>query len=52
LGSFWVYQREQEKATTFSATFRAIDGPAKLILQYDDTDNAQIKVNGHNVVEP
>jgi catechol 2,3-dioxygenase-like lactoylglutathione lyase family enzyme len=46
------FEREQEKATTFSATFCAIDGPAKLILQYDDTDNAQIKVNGHNVVEP
>ncbi len=47
-----IYELEQGKPTTYSATFRAIDGPAKLVLQDDGIDNAQIKVNGRNVVGP
>ena len=47
-----ILEREQDRSTTFSATFNAIDGPGKLILQGDGIDDAQIKVNGHNVVEP
>ena len=38
--------------TTYSAKFRAIDGPAKLVLQNSGLDNAQIKVNGQDVVQP
>ena len=47
-----IFEREQGKPTTYSATFRAIDGPAKLVLQDDGVDSARIEVNGHNVVEP
>jgi len=46
-----IYQLVQGKPTTHSATFRAIDGPAKLVLQRDAIDKAWIKVNGHSVVE-
>lgn len=46
-----IYELVQGKPTTYSATFRAIDGPAKLVLQNDGIDNAQIKVNGRSVVE-
>jgi catechol 2,3-dioxygenase-like lactoylglutathione lyase family enzyme len=46
-----IYQLVQGKPTTYSATFRAIDGPAKLVLQDDGIDNAWIKVNGRSVVE-
>ncbi|MDH3642485.1 MAG: VOC family protein [Gammaproteobacteria bacterium] len=46
-----IYELVQGKPTTHSATFRAIDGPAKLVLQHDGIDNAWIKVNGHDVVE-
>ena len=38
--------------STYSATFKAIDGPGKLVLHNDRVDNAQIKVNGRNVVGP
>jgi catechol 2,3-dioxygenase-like lactoylglutathione lyase family enzyme len=47
-----TYELVQGKPTTYSATFKAIDGPAKLVLQDDGIDNAQIKVNGVSVVEP
>jgi catechol 2,3-dioxygenase-like lactoylglutathione lyase family enzyme len=47
-----IFECEQGKSTTYSATFKAIMGSAKLVLQVDGIDNAQIKVNGHNVVEP
>ena len=47
-----VFEREQGKPSTYSATFRAIDGPAKMVLQNDGIDSAQIKVNGLDVVEP
>lgn len=47
-----TFEREQGTSTTYTATFRAIDGPAKLVLQNSGIDNAQIKVNGHDVVEP
>ena len=43
---------EQGQPTTYSATFRAIDGPARLILWDDGLESAQITVNGDNVVEP
>ncbi|MDA1074193.1 MAG: VOC family protein [Proteobacteria bacterium] len=46
-----VYHLVRGKPTTYSATFRAIDGPAKLVLQKDAIDNAWIKVNGRSVVE-
>jgi catechol 2,3-dioxygenase-like lactoylglutathione lyase family enzyme len=46
-----TYELVQGKPTTYSATFRAMDGPAKLVLQDDGVDNAWIKVNGHDVVE-
>jgi len=47
-----TYELVQGKPTTYSAAFRAIDGPARLVLQDDGIDNAWIKVNGRNVVEP
>jgi catechol 2,3-dioxygenase-like lactoylglutathione lyase family enzyme len=46
-----IYEFVQGKPTTYSATFRAIDGPAKLVLQDNGIDNAWIKVNGRNVVQ-
>ncbi len=42
----------QGTPTTFSATFRAIDGPAKLILQNGGVDSVQVKINGHEVAGP
>ena len=47
-----VFEREQGGPTCDSATFRAIDGPARLVLQNEGIDDAQIKVNGRNVVGP
>ena len=35
-----VYKFVQGKPTTYSATFRAIDGPAKLVLQDNGVGNA------------
>ena len=43
---------EQGKPTTYTATFKAIDGPAKLILQDDGIHSARIKINGQSVVAP
>ena len=47
-----IFEPEQGKPTSYSATFRAVDGPAKLVIQIDGMEGAQIKVNGDNVVEP
>ena len=46
-----TYELVQGKPTTYSATFRAVAGPAKLVLADDGIDNAWIKVNGRSVVE-
>ncbi|MEQ9451998.1 MAG: VOC family protein [Pseudomonadales bacterium] len=46
-----VYELVQGKPTTYSASFRAIDGPARLILKDNGIDNAQIRVNGQSVVD-
>ena len=46
------YEREPGAPTNDSATFRAIDGPAELVLQDDGIVNARIKVNGLDVVGP
>ncbi len=47
-----TYELAQGKPTTSSAAFRAIDGPAKLILHQDGVDMLEIKVNGRSVVDP
>lgn len=47
-----VYEREQGAPTNESAEFRAIEGPAELVLLNDDIGNARIKVNGLDVVGP
>ncbi len=47
-----TYERGQGKPTSDLATFRAIDGPAELVLQDNGIVNAQIKINGHDVVLP
>jgi catechol 2,3-dioxygenase-like lactoylglutathione lyase family enzyme len=47
-----VYERGQAAPTSDSAEFRAIDGPATLVLQDDGIINARIKVNGLDVVGP
>ena len=47
-----IFEHKQGEPTSSSATFRAIDGPAKLVLRNDGIDNAQIKVNGRDVVGP
>lgn len=43
---------ESGKATTCSAGFKAIDGPAKLLIRNDGVANPQIKINGQDVVGP
>lgn len=45
------FERESNQPTAFAATFRAIDGPAKLVLNNDGADNVQININGAAVVE-
>ena len=47
-----MFECKQGQSTTFSATFKAMDGPGKLVLQNVGIDKLQIKVNGHKVVEP
>ena len=47
-----TFGRESGAPSTDSATFRASDGPAKLVLQNSGVDNAQIKLNGHAVATP
>lgn len=46
-----TYDPEQGP-TTYSATFKAIDGPAKLILRDNGIDSAQVKINGQDIVKP
>jgi catechol 2,3-dioxygenase-like lactoylglutathione lyase family enzyme len=46
-----IFKPGQGDSMSYSATFRAMDGPAKLVLQNDGIDNAQIKVNGRDVAE-
>jgi len=45
------YRLIQGKPTTYSASFKAIEGSAKLILHNSDVENAWIQVNGQSVVE-
>lgn len=45
------YELIQGKPTTYSASFRAIEGPAKLVLQDEGVTKAWIKINGRDVVE-
>lgn len=47
-----LYEFAQGKPTTYSARFRAADGPAKLVLRNDGIESVWIKVNGRSVVEP
>ena len=47
-----IYEFVHGKPATCSATFRAMDGPAKLVLRSDGVVNASIKINGRSVVEP
>jgi catechol 2,3-dioxygenase-like lactoylglutathione lyase family enzyme len=47
-----VYECEQGQPTRHWAAFRAIDGPAELVLQDDGNGNATIKVNGLEVAGP
>ena len=46
-----TYELVQGKPTTYSSAFKAIDGPAKLVLQVTGIERAWIKVNGRDVVE-
>lgn len=46
-----VYELVQGKPTTYKATFSAVHGPAKLVLQDAGIDRAWIKINGRSVVE-
>ena len=46
-----VYELVQGKPTTYSARFKAVDGPAQLVLQDEGIENAWIEVNGSSVVE-
>ena len=46
-----TYEPVQGKPTTYSSAFKAIDGPAKLVLQVAGIERAWIKVNGRDVVE-
>lgn len=45
-----VYERNSGAPTSDSAEFKAIEGPAALVLQDDGIINARIKVNGLDVV--
>ncbi len=47
-----IYELIRGKPTTYSATFKASEGPAKLILEDDGVDRAWVKVNGLDVVGP
>lgn len=46
------FGREPGAPSKDVASFKAIDGPAALVLQNGGIDDAQIEVNGHIVVEP
>lgn len=45
-----VYERGTAAPTGDSAEFRAIEGPAELVLQDDGITNARIRINGIDVV--
>ncbi len=47
-----TYQRGTGVPTRDSATFRALDGPGELVLQDNGIVNAQIRINGADVVLP
>ena len=47
-----TFAREPRRSTTDSATFRAIDGPAKLVVRNGAIDGARIEINGREVVKP
>ncbi len=44
-----IFEHAPEQATRHSATFKAIDGPANLVLTHAGIDNASIKINGNDV---
>ena len=46
-----IFERPQGGPTTYSAEFRAIDGPAKLVLHGDAIESARVEINGRNVLE-
>lgn len=46
-----VIKCEQDTPTRHSATFRAVDGPAQLVLQGNNVKQVSIKVNGVTVVD-
>tara|TARA_R110002110_G_scaffold415822_1_gene656967 strand:- start:8624 stop:9925 length:1302 start_codon:yes stop_codon:yes gene_type:complete len=46
------YERERGAPTRDSAEFRAVSGPAELVLQDDGIINARVKVNGVEVAGP
>jgi catechol 2,3-dioxygenase-like lactoylglutathione lyase family enzyme len=45
-------ERKPGAPADFSAKFRAIDDPAKLVLHNDGIDDAQVKINGRDVAGP
>ena len=45
-------QREQGKTTAYTSTFRACDGPAKLVVRSTGINHLQIRVNGQDVGLP
>lgn len=47
-----TFNPEQGQSKRYSGTFRAINGPAQLVLRNDGIDDAQIKVNGRDVLGP
>ena len=47
-----IFKAEQGQPTSYSASFRAINGSAKLVLRSHGIDGAQIKINGRDVVVP
>lgn len=47
-----IFEHEPGKPTTHSETFKAIDGPAKLVLAHAGIGTAQISINGQVVIAP
>lgn len=46
-----TYERERGDPKTYSATFKALDGPAKLVLQNEGVADARVVINGVDVAE-
>ena len=44
-------ERKQEAPATWSGAFRAIDGPAQLVLRNSGIDDARIRVNGRDIAQ-